>query len=206
MDGSQVFGWCWTRRRSSDLAIVLERIGPYSDTRNVHRSIHFVRLVTLCSPVALIISWYVIGQLMASVTLQQLSVTKPDDYKIAIYTQFAMLGLLAIIYVFLPETPWYLLTKGKEEQARKLLVRLKGGVPGYNVDAEIAFLTHTIEDQRSRAGSNGKIPLRQIFSGLNLKRLVIATWPKLTQQAVGLSVFNNYSTYFCEHHNTPSTS
>jgi hypothetical protein len=59
-------------------------------------------------------------------------------------------------------------------------------------------LQNTIEEQRARANVVGKMPVRMIFQGLNLKRLVIATWPKLTQQAVGLSVFNNYSTYFCK--------
>lgn len=143
-------------------------------------------------------SWYVIGQLMASVSLQQLNKKHPDDYLTAIYTQFGMLGLLAILYFFLPETPWFLISSGQTDKARKLLQRLKGGIPGYDVDTELAVLQNTIDEQRHRANVVGKMPLRMIFQGLNLKRLVIALWPKLTQQAVGLSVFNNYSTYFCE--------
>lgn len=35
-----------------------------------------------------------------------------------------------------------------------------------------------------------------IFRGTNGWRLLIALWPKLMQQFVGLSVFNSYSTYF----------
>lgn len=143
------------------------------------------------------LSWYVIGQLMASVSLQQLNKKHPEDYLTAIYTQFAMLGLLAILYLFLPETPWFLISSGQTGKARLLLQRLKGNVPGYNVDIELAVLQNTIEEQRNRAHVVGKMPLKMIFQGLNLKRLIIALWPKLTQQAVGLSVFNNYSTYFC---------
>jgi hypothetical protein len=135
---------------------------------------------------------------MASVSLQQLNKKHPDDYLTAIYTQFGMLGLLAILYFFLPETPWFLISSGQTDKARKLLQRLKGGIPGYDVDTELAVLQNTIDEQRHRANVVGKMPLRMIFQGLNLKRLVIALWPKLTQQAVGLSVFNNYSTYFCE--------
>ena len=143
-------------------------------------------------------SWYVIGQLMASVSLQQLNKRHPDDYLTAIYTQFAMLGLLAILYLFLPETPWFLITSGQTGKARALLQKLKGDIPGYSVDIELAVLQNTVEEQRHRANVVGKMPLKMIFRGLNLKRLIIALWPKLTQQAVGLSVFNNYSTYFCK--------
>lgn len=135
---------------------------------------------------------------MASVSLQRLNKTMPLDYLTAIYTQFGMLGMLGIIYFFLPETPWYLVSSGKYDKARALLQRLKSNVPGYDVDTELAVLQNTIEEQRARANVVGKMPLRMIFQGLNLKRLVIALWPKLTQQAVGLSVFNNYSTYFCK--------
>lgn len=135
---------------------------------------------------------------MASVSLQRLNKNMPMDYLTAIYTQYGMLGLLAIIYFFLPETPWYLITAGKYDKARNLLLRLKGAVPGYDVDTEIAVLQNTIDQQRARANFGGKIPTREIFRGLNLKRLIIALWPKLTQQAIGLSVFNNYSTYFCK--------
>lgn len=142
-------------------------------------------------------SWYVIGQLMASVSLQQLNKRHPEDYLTAIYTQFAMLGVLAILYFFLPETPWYLITSGQTAKARTLLQKLKGDIPGYSVDIEIAVLQNTVDEQRNRAHVVGKMPLKMIFQGLNLKRLIIALWPKLTQQAVGLSVFNNYSTYFC---------
>jgi hypothetical protein len=106
--------------------------------------------------------------------------------------------MLGIIYFVLPETPWYLVSSGKFDKARALLQRLKSNVPGYDVDTELAVLQNTIEEQRARANVVGKMPLRMIFQGLNLKRLVIALWPKLTQQAVGLSVFNNYSTYFCK--------
>ncbi|GIJ88167.1 hypothetical protein Asppvi_007084 [Aspergillus pseudoviridinutans] len=38
-----------------------------------------------------------------------------------------------------------------------------------------------------------------VFKGRNLIRFVIAGWPKITQQFVGLSVFNTYATYFFQY-------
>lgn len=88
--------------------------------------------------------------------------------------------------------------KEKVDQARKSLTRLKGGVEGYNVEVDLAVMRNTIDEQRARAQQTGPIPLKMIFRGLNGKRLIIALWPKLQQQFVGLSVFNNYATYFCD--------
>ena len=50
-------------------------------------------------------SWFVVGQLMAPVALQQLNKTHPYDFRVAIYTQWAMLGILAGIFVYIPESP-----------------------------------------------------------------------------------------------------
>lgn len=135
---------------------------------------------------------------MSSVALQRLNKLHPYDFRLAIYTQWGMIGGLAIVYCLLPESPWWLVGKSKVDKARKTLLRLKGGVPGYDVDDELAVMQNTIAEQRHRAGESGQIPLRRIFMGLNGKRLIIALWPKLCQQFVGLSVFNNYATYFCE--------
>jgi SP family general alpha glucoside:H+ symporter-like MFS transporter len=42
---------------------------------------------------------------MAPVALNELNATHPYDFKTAIYTQWAMIGITIIIYVFLPESP-----------------------------------------------------------------------------------------------------
>lgn len=143
-------------------------------------------------------SWYVTGQLLSSVVLQQLNQSHPYDFRLAIYTQWGMIGGLFIVYLVLPESPWWLMQKEREEKARKSLTRLKGGVEGYDVEMDMAIMRNTIDEQRARAHHVGKIPLKMIFMGMNGKRLLIALWPKMCQQFVGLSVFNNYATYFCE--------
>jgi hypothetical protein len=141
---------------------------------------------------------------MASVALQVLQQQHPLNYKLPIYSQWAMIGLLAIVYTILPESPWWLVSSGRLDKARSTLARLKKNVPGYDVDEEVAVMKNTVDEQRHRASYEKTIPMKAIFQGLNGKRLIIALWPKLSQQFVGLSVFNSYAAYFCECFNDPT--
>jgi hypothetical protein len=48
-----------------------------------------------------------------------------------------MVGVIAIIFAFIPESPWWLVSKGKIEKAAKILDRCNGKVDGYSVDEQI---------------------------------------------------------------------
>lgn len=49
--------------------------------------------------------WFSIGNFCAPVALEVMSRSRPDEYKIPIYTQWAVLGLMIAIFIFLPESP-----------------------------------------------------------------------------------------------------
>ena len=49
--------------------------------------------------------WWNVGNLIASAVLKARADTHPQDYKTSIYTQFAMIGLSTLIFIFLPESP-----------------------------------------------------------------------------------------------------
>jgi MFS family permease len=87
-------------------------------------------------------------------------------------------------------------SKGKIAKAQKILEWRNKGVPGYNIAQEMAIIADTIEQQRiwdTQAHAEGPFAILQ---GLNLKRFLIGSWPKVLQQLVGLSIFSNYATYF----------
>jgi hypothetical protein len=42
---------------------------------------------------------------MAPVALNELNKTHPYDFRTAIYTQWAMIGICIVIYVIIPESP-----------------------------------------------------------------------------------------------------
>ena len=57
----------------------------------------------------------------------------------------------------------------------------------------------TVAEERAVAERNAELGQMAVFKGRNFIRFIIASWPKITQQFVGLSVFNTYATYFCEY-------
>lgn len=59
-------------------------------------------------------------------------------------------------------------------------------------------MTATVEEERHIAKESSQEGLFSIFYGRNILRFLIAAWPKITQQLVGLTVFNTFATYFCK--------
>lgn len=55
-----------------------------------------------------------------------------------------MVGVTLIIFLLLPESPWWLVSKGKLEKAAKVLRRCNGHVEGYDVQEQIVRLHHTL--------------------------------------------------------------
>ncbi|WWC60749.1 uncharacterized protein I303_103325 [Kwoniella dejecticola CBS 10117] len=139
--------------------------------------------------------WFCLGQLLAGVALNELNARKVN-FKDAIYTQWGMIGIMGIIFVLLPESPWWLVGKGKLDKASRVLERYYGRIEGYNVADEVNVMVATIEAERVTAARNNQEGPWAVFQGRNLLRLLIAAAPKIIQQFVGLSVFNSYSTYF----------
>jgi hypothetical protein len=51
--------------------------------------------------------------------------------------QWAMVGAIGIIFVFIPESPWWLASKGKLDNAAKALQICNGDVEGYDIQEQI---------------------------------------------------------------------
>jgi SP family general alpha glucoside:H+ symporter-like MFS transporter len=132
------------------------------------------------------------------VALRELNAVNPFSFRPAIYTQWGMIGIMVVLYIWAPESPWWLVSKGKLDQARKILQRHFGHIEGYDIQAELEIMVATIEEEKRAAQRTNELGEWAIFKRTNLWRLLIASWPKVTQQFVGLTVFNTYSTYFCK--------
>jgi len=70
--------------------------------------------------------------------------------------------------------------KGKIEKAKSVLERKFGDVPGFDVERELGIIAATIEVQQEfdrQAKAEGPLG---IFKGLNGKRFIIGSWPKVS--------------------------
>ncbi|KAL2823213.1 general substrate transporter [Aspergillus cavernicola] len=143
--------------------------------------------------------WFVIGQLFASVALNRLNASDPYNFRTPIYTQWVMVGIAGIIFVFLPESPWWLVGKDRFDKAAQVLHTCNGRVQGYDTQEQIGIMTATIMEERHIAQRDSQEGMWAVFQGRNRLRFLIAAWPKITQQFVGLSVFNTYATYFFQY-------
>ncbi|KAK2668290.1 Major facilitator, sugar transporter-like [Fusarium oxysporum f. sp. vasinfectum] len=143
--------------------------------------------------------WFVLGQLFASVALNRLKANDPLDFRTPIYTQWAMIGCILVAFLLIPESPWWLASKGKIEQASQVLNRCFANVEGYDIDQQIEIMTSTLAVERQQAEQNSELGPWAVFKGRNLIRFIISGWPKITQQFVGLAVFNTYATYFFQY-------
>lgn len=104
-------------------------------------------------------SWFCLGQLFASVALNRLAKIDPLDFRTPIYTQvchfyllsgskhakptnpchvqWAMVGVIGIVFAVIPESPWWLASKGKLDKAAKVLHRINGSVENYDVAEQV---------------------------------------------------------------------
>lgn len=100
--------------------------------------------------------------------------------------------LLLAVFAWMPETPYYLIMKGKREEARKSLQFLRRM---NNVDKELNKLTSDVERQLSEPGR-----MKDLFTiKSNLKALLILLGLRTAQQFSGVSAFGlNTHTIFMQ--------
>ena len=140
--------------------------------------------------------WWTIGSFCAYLALQTINRQNPLVWLTPIYTQWAQIGIMLLIYVFLPESPSWCVNRGNFDQAKKELLKLNRGVNGYNVEYQLDILRHTVEHEKEVAQQQKAEHWYSIFRGTNGLRTIISLWPNLTQQFIGLTLFATFGTYF----------
>jgi MFS transporter, SP family, general alpha glucoside:H+ symporter len=113
---------------------------------------------------------WVMGQFIcAGVTYQLSSRSDPWGWRIIIAVQWAWIPPLFGLLLFAPDSPWWLVRKGRYEDAKKAIRRLTDG--SINEENQVAMMKRTTEIEiETKTGSS----YLACFKGTNLRRTEIA--------------------------------
>lgn len=135
----------------------------------------------------------VFGSLIAIVILQGTH-SRQDRwaYKVPFLTEYGLPLIFIVGGFFAPETPWFLMKKGRREAATKSLHRT-----GYGNDVEdtLALIEETLEFE---ARSSRNVTYLDCFGGTNLRRTVVCAVAYSGQFLCGINLAASYCTYFFE--------
>jgi MFS transporter, SP family, general alpha glucoside:H+ symporter len=166
-----------------------------SEVCPVHLRAYLTTYVNLC---------WIIGQLIASGVLRGL-LNRPDEwsYRIPFAVQWVWPVPLIIGIYFAPESPWWLVRKGRTQDAVKSVTRLttKGNNDSFDAEKTVAMMVHTHQLELKRAEGSSWL---DCFKGVELRRTEIACITWSIQNCC--SSFQGYSTYFFEAAGVPTTS
>jgi SP family general alpha glucoside:H+ symporter-like MFS transporter len=145
---------------------------------------------------------WVIGQLIASGILRGL-LSRNDQwgYRIPFAIQWIW-PVPIIVGVFLaPESPWWLVRKGRLDDASKALKRLVSQKGDFNADETISMMVHTVEFEKEITSGTSYL---DCFKGVDLRRTEVACLVWAAQNLCGAGLMG-YSTYFYEQAGLPTS-
>ncbi|WWC88371.1 uncharacterized protein L201_003282 [Kwoniella dendrophila CBS 6074] len=146
---------------------------------------------------------YAVGQLFIAIALQIVETTDPSGYLKAVYSEWVVLGPWILMMLILPESPWHYARQGKEELTKKALLKIYGGISGYDENREYAVMVKEIEKEKETRNTNKETSWKDILIGPNLKRTFADVVALAMQNWVGGSVVFNYTTYFFQQAGIP---
>lgn len=145
--------------------------------------------------VALFSEWVNIGSIVGAVVT---NATQPRldkaSYQIPIGILFVVPVVLAAGLFFVPESPRYLVNRGRMEKARLALESLRGGsLRPEELELEWVEMVQGIEEEKKLASTIG--PLDQ-YRGTDLRRTLLCYGVIMSQVGSGSWFVISYSTYF----------
>lgn len=146
---------------------------------------------------------WVFGQLIAAGVLRGfLHVEGQWAYRIPYAIQWVWPVIIIPFVIFAPESPWWLVRKGRDEEARKALLSLTNKNSGhhFNVDEQVSMIKVTDEMERAFSASTS---YWQCFRGIDARRTEIASMVWVAQAFCGAAMMG-YSVQFYQKAGLPT--
>ncbi|KAH7403894.1 maltose permease MAL61 [Cadophora sp. MPI-SDFR-AT-0126] len=136
----------------------------------------------------------ILGQLIAAgAAHSQLAIGfKPESYRICFATQWACSGLAFVAAIVVPESPFYLLRRGKIDSARKAIANLH---EPESVEGSIVAIMSILEHEKQVQSESQDAFYVECFKGSNWRRTRIVIYASIIQQFLGTTFVAN-GTYF----------
>ncbi|KAK5944778.1 hypothetical protein PMZ80_001978 [Knufia obscura] len=153
---------------------------------------------------ASILPAFPVFQLLGSVIIQvMMGVKGPNSYRISFATMWAFSIVPLIASLIIPESPTWLLRKGKTSAAAKAHARLEANkkFPGAHL-ASFSRLQSTIAKSENQETKFGYLAC---FQGTNLRRTGIVVFANILPEMFGLSMMGSASYYLQRVGVTPTT-
>ncbi|XP_028285737.1 proton myo-inositol cotransporter-like isoform X2 [Parambassis ranga] len=130
------------------------------------------------------------GQFIASVVDGAFSYLSHDGWRYMLGLSIVPAVLQFFGFFFLPESPRWLLQKGRSQEAREVLSWIRGCS---NVDEEYDTIRSSIEEEEKEAGGGGFIILRILSHGPTRRALIVGCGMQMFQQLSGINTVMYYS-------------
>lgn len=136
---------------------------------------------------------WIIGQMIGAGILKRvLAMDGHNAYRIAFAVQWAWPIPLFILVTLAPESPWFLVRKGRLAQAKRVVERLSKKGEKVDSDATVAMMVRTNQFEIDNETGSSYI---DCFKGVDRRRTMIACFTWVCQHMCGM-VFCGSPTYF----------
>ncbi|PSN75659.1 maltose permease MAL31 [Corynespora cassiicola Philippines] len=146
-------------------------------------------ILTCCIGVA-----YGIGPLTAFIIINYTGdVETRWAYRTIFCSQWGFAAVATILWPWMPESPWWLVSKDKNDQALKSLHKL--GYTGERGQQRLALVQVTLEEVKKETEG---VTYAECFRKSNLRRTIISIMPMNIQSLSGIAFVAGYFTYYLQ--------
>jgi SP family general alpha glucoside:H+ symporter-like MFS transporter len=125
----------------------------------------------------------------ASVSLNRANIQDKTAYTTLFAVEYVWPGLILLFILIVPESPYYLVSKGLMDNAYKQLKRLSN--PSENIDLALERIVHLHEEEKRQRAASEETSFLDCFKGADWRRTRIILYCNGLPQVIGVTFLAN---------------